>query len=132
MRSCIIRPVDARGRSRLLMRCSMCVEGVFLSTLISSSPLLVFLQLSFHLFLISVLNACFTVEGLIGSFRLSVLGSNFVSELSPAAAFLASLSASSLPGIPECPAVQHMVIEKFLLLLLFFIIFPCLSISRAM
>jgi hypothetical protein len=58
-----------------------------------------------HLLLIWALCFCFIAAVLLGSARLSVGGNSLVSDVSPSAAFLASMSASLLPGILTWPAV---------------------------
>jgi hypothetical protein len=58
-----------------------------------------------HLLLIWALCFCFIAVVLLGSVHLSIGGNSLVSDVSPSAAFLASVSASSLPGIPTWPAV---------------------------
>ncbi len=54
-----------------------------------------------------------------------------MSEVSPAAARLASLSANSFPRMPSCPAVHCSVSEYFLLFLLFSMMCPIRRISLA-
>jgi hypothetical protein len=71
-------------------------------------------QSCLHLAFRAVFSACIDADLLRLSCFLSVLGRFAVSDVAPSAAFLALTSASSLPGMPVCPAVHLSVREYFL------------------
>jgi hypothetical protein len=88
-------------------------DGVESSIAAIFAPCGEFLQLAFQCSLIDLLCLRFSAVGLVVSLRRRKDGRRFLSEVMPAAAAFASLSALSLPAMPECPAV-HLSVSKYL------------------
>ncbi len=104
---------------------------MLLSALSISCPLFEHLQSSVQCYFIFELIFCLTAEGFIASFHFRKEGRKEMSEVSPAAACLASLSANSFPRMSLCPAVHCNVSKYFLLFLLFSMMCPIHRISLA-
>lgn len=85
----------------LLMEWRNREKGVLLSVLEIVWPLFEFLQSFVHFCFIAVLLFLRMAEGLVCSDRLRSFGRASLSDVSPLATLLSSLSASLLPGIPS-------------------------------
>src|SRR5216684_3932716 len=113
MQSCARRLEPCRVSLLLLNASRNFGEGVMLSISIIFLPCAVLLQPVFHFSMIVVAWCCFSAAECVVSLCLRRGGRSFLSEVVPCAAALASLSASSLPAIPQCPAVQRNISEYF-------------------
>ena len=120
--SCVIVLAECRESLGLLIAWMNFGDGVELSIECIRFPRSDSRQRFAHLFLVAMLCFCFTAEVLVASRRRRMRGRSDVAEVRPSAAFFASVSASSLPCIPMCPAVQRRVSE-YLLVPHFFLIF---------
>ena|SRR6267154_1037706 len=126
-----MRLADLCGMLVLLILRRKLAEGELLSVLMRGFPRLDFFHLLFHFCLISSFLLLCMADGLMVSGRFRKVDKRFLSELRPLAALFASLSASSLPGIPMCPAVHLSIIGFFLRLVRFCSMFPRRMISCA-
>ena len=104
--SCEIQLVVSRLILVLLIVVTNFTDGVDSSIRRVLLPLVDPLHASLHFFLALSTWDLFTADGFMWSGFRKYEGKSCLSELVPSAAFLASLSASSFPSIPSCPAVH--------------------------
>src|SRR5216684_8195098 len=97
------------GNLVLLMSFRKFSDGELLSIWWSHFPLGALTHVFFHFSLMCLLCPCFRAEVLTLSFFLRIHRSNFGLDDFPFAALFASLSISSFPSIPTCPAVHRSI-----------------------
>jgi hypothetical protein len=118
--NCAILLASSLGSLGLLMAFRKLPDGADSSILAVALPHSDSLHLSCHSFLSFKLCAALTADVFISNGFLRYEGRSLVSDVCPFAASFASLSASSLPSRPSCPAVQQIVNAALFLYLFFF------------